>query len=90
MESGDEEEEEVVMVTVGGVRVPMSEVTDDMVARMSFEEKSEYIKLGQEMYHSMYEWQERPWLNEGTKTHYSEYHLYKFFPFIGLVLGNKF
>lgn len=43
------------MVTVAGVKVPMSEVTDDMVARMSYEEKSQYIKLGQEMYHSMYE-----------------------------------
>jgi len=55
MESGDEEEEEAVMVTIAGVKVPMSEVTDDMVAKMSYEEKSSYIKLGQEMYHSMYE-----------------------------------
>ena len=55
MES-EEEEEEVVMATVGGVKVPLNDVTEDMVSRMSLEEKAEYIRLGQEMYQSMYEW----------------------------------
>lgn len=53
-----DEDEEVVMVTVAGSKVPLSDVTDEMVARMSLEEKAEYIRLGQEMYQDMYEWGE--------------------------------
>lgn len=51
----DGEEEEVVMVTVAGTRIPLSDVTDEMVARMSLEEKAEYIRVGQEMYKDIYE-----------------------------------
>lgn len=54
-ENESDEEEEVVMVTVAGSKVPLSDVTDEMVARMSLEEKAEYIRLGQEMYQDMYE-----------------------------------
>ena len=54
MES-EEEEEEVVMATVGGVKVPLNDVTEEMVARMSLDERAEYIRLGQEMYSNMYE-----------------------------------
>lgn len=50
-----EDEEEDVMVTVAGTKIPYSDVTDDIVARMSLDEKAEYIKLGQEMYKDMYE-----------------------------------
>ena len=54
MES-EEEEEEVVMATVGGAKVPLNDVTEDMVARMSLDERAEYIRLGQEMYSNIYE-----------------------------------
>ncbi|XP_053397649.1 general transcription factor IIE subunit 1-like [Mercenaria mercenaria] len=54
-EDESEAEEEVVMVTVAGTKVPLSDVTDEMVARMSLEEKADYIRLGQEMYQDMYE-----------------------------------
>jgi hypothetical protein len=50
-----EDEEEDVMVTVAGTKIPYSDVTDEIVARMSLDEKAEYIKLGQEMYKDMYE-----------------------------------
>lgn len=48
-------EEEVVMVTVSGSKVPLSDVTDEMVSRMSLEEKAEYIQLCQEIHQHMYE-----------------------------------
>ncbi|XP_052810686.1 general transcription factor IIE subunit 1-like isoform X2 [Mya arenaria] len=51
----EDEDEEVIMVTVGGCKVPISDVTDDMVTRMTYEEKSEYIRMGQELHHHMYE-----------------------------------
>ena len=54
MES-EEEEEEVVMATVGGAKVPLNDVTEEMVERMSLDERAEYIRLGQEMYQNMYE-----------------------------------
>jgi len=60
-EVSEEEEEEEVLVWVGGQRVPYSQVTDAMVASMSLEEKSEYIRLGQEMYRHMYEWHPHGW-----------------------------
>ncbi len=55
MESDEEEEEAVPMVTVEGTKVPYHEVTDDMVARMSQAEKEVYIQLGQEMYQDMFD-----------------------------------
>jgi len=39
-----------VMVTVGAESVPLSEVTQDLVARMSAVEKAEYVRLGQQLY----------------------------------------
>lgn len=54
MDSGDEEEEDT-MVSIGDMRVPLHEVTDDMVAKMTSEEKENYIRLGQELYSHMYE-----------------------------------
>lgn len=50
-----ESEEEETMVSVAGKMVPLNEVTDEMVAKMSHEEKEEYIRLGQELYQNMYE-----------------------------------
>ena len=50
-----ESEEEDTLVSVGGRMVPLHEVTDEMVARMSPEEKEAYIRLGQELYQNMYE-----------------------------------
>lgn len=58
MDSGDEEEE-VTMVSIGDMRVPLHEVTDDMVANMTAEEKENYIRLGQELYSHLYEWEDR-------------------------------
>jgi len=54
MES-DDEEDSVPMVKVGHNFVPLHEVTEDMVAKMSPAEKEAYIRLGQEMYKHMYE-----------------------------------
>ena len=53
MESDDEDDER--MVTVEGQQYPYSEVTNDMVARMSAQEKETYIRIGQEMYNEMYD-----------------------------------
>lgn len=50
-----ESEEEETMVSVAGKMVPLNEVTDEMVSKMSPEEKGEYIRLGQELYQNMYE-----------------------------------
>lgn len=50
-----ESEEEETMVSVAGKMVPLNEVTDEMVSKMSPEEKEEYIRLGQELYQNMYE-----------------------------------
>ena len=49
----DEEEEEVVMVMIGDAKVPLDEVTPEMVERMTAVEKAEYIRLGQEI-HDLY------------------------------------
>jgi len=37
-------------VTVGDQSVPLSELTDEMIARMSAREKDEYIRLGRQLY----------------------------------------
>lgn len=50
-----DEEESIPMVSVNGQPVPYNEVTSEMVAKMSAEEKEDYIRLGQEMYEDMYE-----------------------------------
>lgn len=50
-----DEEESIPMVSVNGQPVPYNEVTGEMVAKMSAEEKEDYIRLGQEMYEDMYE-----------------------------------
>jgi len=39
-----------MMVTVGSASVAFSEVTEDMVARMTASEKAEYIRIGQHLY----------------------------------------
>lgn len=41
-----ESEEEEIMVLVVGKMVLFNEVTDEMVFKMFFEEKEEYIRLG--------------------------------------------
>ncbi|XP_002734448.1 general transcription factor IIE subunit 1-like [Saccoglossus kowalevskii] len=55
MEMESEEEEEEEMVTIGNMKVPLSEVTDEMVAKMSPTEKETYIRMGQEAYAAIYE-----------------------------------
>jgi len=56
METDDEGNEEMVtMVTIGDRRVPMDEVTEEMVSQMTPAEKAEYIRLGQELYEQFYD-----------------------------------
>ncbi|CAC5386591.1 TFIIE1 [Mytilus coruscus] len=54
-EMEDDDDEEGPMVSIGGAKVSIHDVTDDMVAKMTPHEKEEYIRLGQEMYQDMYE-----------------------------------
>ena len=54
---GEEDEEMVVMVSIGDKRVPLDQVTEDMVALMTSAEKAEYIRLGQEVYEQFYDWE---------------------------------
>jgi len=49
-----EGDEDVVMVTVGGVQYSYEEAAD-MVDRMTETEKAEYVRLGQELYEDMFE-----------------------------------
>lgn len=53
MDSDDDED--VPMVSISGRKMPINEVTDDMVTQMTPKEKETYIKLAQEMYQDMYE-----------------------------------
>ena len=50
-----DEEDEEVFVYVAGQKYPYHDVTPDMVSRMNAAEKEEYIRVGQEMYSSMYD-----------------------------------
>lgn len=54
-EDEEEEEEEETQVMVEGKPVPLQDVTEEMVARMSSTEKEDYIRLRQELYSMMYE-----------------------------------
>lgn len=51
----ESEEEEVPMVTIGNEKVPLAEITDKHIARMTPEEKSCYIQLSKEVYATMFE-----------------------------------
>jgi hypothetical protein len=57
MESDDEDMEEVPtpMVRVGGQYVPLHDINDDHIKKMSSLEKEDYIRLTQEMYAHLYE-----------------------------------
>jgi C-terminal general transcription factor TFIIE alpha len=56
METDEEGDEEMVaMVTIGDRRVPMDEVTEEMVSQMTPAEKAEYIRLGQQIYEQLYD-----------------------------------
>ncbi|XP_014678032.1 PREDICTED: general transcription factor IIE subunit 1-like [Priapulus caudatus] len=50
-----DEDEEAVMVSIGNMRIPLDEVTEELVARMTAAEKETYIRIGQEAYSSMYD-----------------------------------
>lgn len=54
-EEDDEEEEEETQVMVEGKPVPLQDVTEEMVARMTSTEKEDYIRLRQELYSMMYD-----------------------------------
>lgn len=51
----EDEEEETQMIAVGDVKVPLQEVTDELINKMTPAEKEAYIAAGQAMYASMYE-----------------------------------
>jgi len=54
MESDDDVSSDVdmtsLMVTVGAQTLPFSDITEDMVIRMTATEKAEYIRIGQQLY----------------------------------------
>uniref|UniRef100_A0A1E1XBY6 General transcription factor IIE subunit 1 n=1 Tax=Amblyomma aureolatum TaxID=187763 RepID=A0A1E1XBY6_9ACAR len=54
-EEDDDDEEEETQVMVEGKPVPLQDVTEEMVARMTSTEKEDYIRLRQELYSMMYE-----------------------------------
>jgi len=51
----EDEEEEVAIVAIGDLRVPLNEVTPDLIAKMTPMEKEAFIQLSQEMYSTMYD-----------------------------------
>lgn len=55
MGSDDEEDDGGPMVSIGSLRVPYNSITSEMVATMSPLEKSEYIRIGQQLYDAMYD-----------------------------------
>lgn len=53
MES-EEDDDSTPMISVGGVKIALGEVTDEITAKMTPAEKEEYIRLSKEMYEDMY------------------------------------
>jgi hypothetical protein len=51
----DDEDEDDPLIAVGGQHLPLSEVTQDIVARMTPAEKENYIRISQQMYQDMYD-----------------------------------
>ena len=54
MES-DDDDDAVPTVSVGGVHMSYHDITEEIVQRMTPQEKDEYIRVGQEMYQNMYD-----------------------------------
>lgn len=54
MES-DEDDDAVPTVSVGGVHMSYHDITEEVVQRMTPQEKDEYIRVGQEMFKNMYD-----------------------------------
>eukprot|EP00058_Branchiostoma_floridae_P011691 XP_002597179.1 hypothetical protein BRAFLDRAFT_260843 [Branchiostoma floridae] len=57
MQDEDDEEEDVPMVTVGGVEYPYHQVSErpDLIAQMTSGEKEAYMKIGQQYYAHLYD-----------------------------------
>lgn len=55
VEEMESDEEDNLMVTVGDQKYALNEVTEELVARMTPEEKEAYIRLTQDLYASIYE-----------------------------------
>lgn len=51
----ESEDEDTLLVTIGDLKVPVNEVTEDHIARMTTSEKDTYIRLTQDLYAQMYE-----------------------------------
>ncbi|KAK3593203.1 hypothetical protein CHS0354_002730 [Potamilus streckersoni] len=54
-EMESEDDRDSPMVTVGGRKIALQDITPEMVNKMTPEEREEYIKLSQELYADMYE-----------------------------------
>lgn len=54
-EEWDEVPEEIPMVMVGGEPVAIHDITQDLVDKMSHQEKRHYIALAQQLYAATYE-----------------------------------
>lgn len=51
----ESEEEDNLMVTVGDQKYAINDVTEELIAKMTPEEKEAYIRLTQDLYASIYE-----------------------------------
>lgn len=55
VEEMESDEEDHLMVTVGNQKYAVNEVTEELVSKMTPEEKEAYIRLTQDLYASIYE-----------------------------------
>ncbi|XP_015913439.1 general transcription factor IIE subunit 1 [Parasteatoda tepidariorum] len=51
----ESDEDDNLMVTVGDHKYPLNEVTEELISRMTADEKEAYIRLTQDLYASIYE-----------------------------------
>lgn len=55
VEEMEDDDDDVPMVNVGDKSIPLHEITEDIIAKMTASEKEVYIKLMQEAYSNIYE-----------------------------------
>lgn len=51
----ESDEDDNLMVSVGDHRYPLNEVTEELISRMTADEKEAYIRLTQDLYASIYD-----------------------------------
>ena len=54
MESEDDDDDDP-LVMVGGQQLPYSQISKEIVAKMTQQERDEWVRIGQEMYSDMYD-----------------------------------